>query len=530
MSSVVRDAVSSILLGYQVRWNDDDAPVALIEKSRRIGLSYGEAAGSVLHAAAQNGANVYYISYEKEMTQGFIKDCASWARAFGAAASEINEAIIEDEKKQIFTYSIRFPSGHEIKAFSSNPRNLRSKGRPGERLVIDEAAFVDDLPELLKSAMAMTMWGGKVRIISTHNGDENPFNELINDIRAGKYDGEFSLHRVTLDDAIEDGLYRRICEVTNQEWSEEGEKAWREGVIKRYRPNEDEELFCIPSRGGGTYLPRAMVEKCMVEAPVLRFEGSASFNEASEPTRRAEMDEWIEEHLLPVLATLNPLRRHVYGMDFARSGHLSVIAPMEIGIDLRKRVPFLVEMRNVPHKQQEQVLFAIVKRLPRFSGGAMDAGGNGSAIAEAAVDEFGSLVEGIHFSESWYRDNMPKFKRGFEDEEFIIPKDDDVLEDHRSIRMVRGVPRVPEVKTEKGAGKKNKGKRHGDSAIAICLADYASRQDTLPADGAQSAGPRETERGMEGYDGAAGDDGGWQITGTGYGTVRNDVLGNMDGF
>ena len=36
--------------------------------------------------------------------------------------------------------------------------------------MIDEAAFHDDLPELLKAALAFTMWGGVVRVISTHNG------------------------------------------------------------------------------------------------------------------------------------------------------------------------------------------------------------------------------------------------------------------------------------------------------------------------------------------------------------------------
>jgi hypothetical protein len=133
--------------------------VKIIEKSRRIGISYAEAADDVLYAASAEGANVYYISYNKDMTAGFINDCATWAKAFNAAAGQIEESLIEIEDKQILTYTIKFDSGHMIQAFTSNPRNLRSKGRPGERLLIDEAAFVDDIQELLKAAMAMTMWG-----------------------------------------------------------------------------------------------------------------------------------------------------------------------------------------------------------------------------------------------------------------------------------------------------------------------------------------------------------------------------------
>ena len=81
--------------------------------------------------------------------------------------------------QQILSFTINFDSGHKIQAFTSNPRNLRSKGRPGERLVIDEAAFVDDIKELLKAAMAMTMWGGQIRIISTHNGTDTQASNAV---------------------------------------------------------------------------------------------------------------------------------------------------------------------------------------------------------------------------------------------------------------------------------------------------------------------------------------------------------------
>lgn len=467
-------AADSILLPYQQRWISDPAPVKIIEKSRRIGLSYAEAADSVLHSAAASGANTYYISYDKEMTSGFIQDCAGWARAFQSAAGEIEESVIEQGEKQILTYAIQFDSGHKIQTFSSNPRNLRSKGRPGERLVVDEAAFVDDIGELLKSAMAMTMWGGHIRIISTHNGEENPFNGLINDVRAGRFD--YSLHRVTLDDAIDEGLFRRICQVTNQTWSAAAERTWREQLINRYKPNDDEELFCIPAMGGGAYLTRVLVEACMQPAPVIRFNGDRAFNAAPEPSRAVQMDDWIREELLPLLAGLDRNRRHTLGMDFARSGDLSVIAPMEIGSTLHRTVPLLVEMHNVPHKQQEQVLFAVGDRLPRLSGVAIDSTGNGSYIGEAAHDHWGSLVDQVMFTENWYRQNMPRYKARFEDHTITVPLNDDVLEDHRAFRLVNGVARLPRAKTDKA------GERHGDSAVAIALADTASEMDIVEID------------------------------------------------
>ena len=202
----------AVLMGYQQRWVADKSPLKVIEKSRRTGLTWGEAADDVLTAASNRsagGQNVYYIAYNQDMTIEYIQACAMWARAFNHAASEIEEGFWEDDDadKNIKTFTIRFPaSGFRIVALTSRPSNLR--GRQGT-IVIDEAAFHDQLDELLKAALAMLIWGGRVRVISTHNGVENPFNELVEDIRAGKRKG--TVHRVTFQEAVADGLYRRVC-------------------------------------------------------------------------------------------------------------------------------------------------------------------------------------------------------------------------------------------------------------------------------------------------------------------------------
>lgn len=59
--------------------------VLFIEKSRRIGLTWGLAAYAVLRAARQKkagGMDAMYISYSQEMTREFIDACAMWARAY----------------------------------------------------------------------------------------------------------------------------------------------------------------------------------------------------------------------------------------------------------------------------------------------------------------------------------------------------------------------------------------------------------------------------------------------------------------
>jgi phage FluMu gp28-like protein len=89
---------------------------------------------------------------------------------------EVEEVAIKDEDKDIAVYPRVLPPALKYGDCPSTARSLRSKQG---RVIIDKAAFVEDLGELRKAAIALQMWGGCVRILSTHNGDDNPFNELI---------------------------------------------------------------------------------------------------------------------------------------------------------------------------------------------------------------------------------------------------------------------------------------------------------------------------------------------------------------
>lgn len=463
-----------VLLGYQARWFEDESEVKIAEKSRRTGLTWAEAASNVITAAKpkkRGGHNVYYVGSRQEMALEYIAACALFAKAFNQLAGGVSEAIFKDEdgSKEILSYTIKFPnSGFKITALSSRPSNLR--GMQGD-VVIDEAAFHDSLHELLKAAMALTMWGARVRIISTHNGVDNEYNQYVQDARAGRK--PYSIHRITLDDALADGVYKRICYVTGKQWSPEAEQAWRDKTIANAPSKEaaDEEYFCIPSQSGGAALSRVLIESRMSKAyPVLRLSKDNSFNEWPQHLREAEVKDWCDDYLLPELQKLDPARMHAFGEDFGRLGDLTVIDPIVIESNLDRTVPFSVELRNIPFKQQEQVLFYIVDRLPRLIGGALDAGGNGMYLAEQARHRYGSnRIQEIKLSESWYLENMPKFKGALEDAKLTMPADDDQLNDLRALQVINGIIRLPKAKTEAGPNQ-----RHGDSAISKALAYFAS--------------------------------------------------------
>lgn len=471
--------VPAALLPYQQAWIADDSQLKIAAKSRRIGLTWAEAADDALIAASARtggGQNVYYIGYNMDMAIEFIEACAMWSRVFNYAASEVEEGeevfAEGNDERSIKTFTIRFASGFRIVALSSRPANLR--GKQGV-VVIDEAAFHGQLDELIKAALALLIWGGRVRVISTHDGDGNAFNELVNEVRSGKRSG--TVHRTTFREAVAEGLYQRVCLRLGTVWSAEAETEWVASVYAFYGDAASEELDVIPSQGSGAWLTSALIEARMRPWPVLRYTAPKGFELRPEAERFAVIQEWLELEVLPLLEALPLDCDHGLGADFARTGDLTVFAPFTITQTLKRRFPFLLELRNMPFRQQEQILNFICDRLPRLSAMALDGRGNGAALAEYAMQRYGS--ERVHIvmaTETWYREEMPPLKEAFEDDTIELPRDADVLRDLRSVKVIHGTPRVPDARSDSKDG----GQRHGDAAIAIALAHFASRNPGSP--------------------------------------------------
>ncbi|MFW5490420.1 MAG: terminase large subunit domain-containing protein [Desulfovibrio sp.] len=463
--------MSGTLLPYQDEWISDFSPVKFWEKSRRIGASWCDAADSALIAAKRKdagGMSTYYLSYNKDMTKQYVQDVAEWAQKYNLAASEVEELVLEKEEQDITIYQVRFASGFVVQGLSSNPSNLRSKQG---RVRIDEAAFVENLRELLKAAIALTMWGGDVAVISTHDGDDSEFNQYIQDIRAGKLN--YSLHRTTLDDALAAGLFRRICEVKGLLWSPEAEAAWKQSLLDDYGDDADEELYCIPKSSSGGFLTRALIENCMDSSiSVVRWQPPAS-DFVDWPLEQAEREvaDWCEEYLVPLLHSLPDHVRSYIGGDFGRSGDLSCFWPLLEQASLHLHTPFVLELRNCPFRTQEQILSFVIDRLKNFCGGALDARGNGQALAEYARQRYGaSRIAEVMLSETWYRENMPRLKAQFEDRTIDAPMDALILDDLRAFKMIKGVAKIPASRTKDATGQ-----RHGDAGIAAAMAVFAAK-------------------------------------------------------
>ena len=444
-----KEEILHSLLPYQARWVKDPAGLKVIEKARRVGISWAEAYDAVMHAGSKGGGNVYYQAYNLEMTRGFIEDCAGWAQRLQSRAGVLNETLMEQEGRAVRAFRIAFPSGHEILAMTSAPRAFRSKGRPGDLAIVDEAAFVDDLGEVLKAALAFRVWGGRAHVISTHNGEANPFATLCREIGEGGRPG--SLHRTTLKEALAQGLFRRIVEEQSRPWSAAAEAEWEGALRAEYGSHSSEELDCIPAAGGGAWLPWKAIRAC--EEPT-----------AGDPAAFAGG-----------AATM--------GVDVARRRDLWVAAVLEqVGDVLWLRD--LAVRQGIPFSQQRAIVGDLAARY-RPVRIAVDQTGMGEAVVEQLQEDLGrTVVEGVLMTGPRRLDVATALREAVEDRRLRIPPDGELRRDLHAVRAESGPTGAPRLLAERSGTD-----GHADRFWALALACTAARDGSASIGGA-SAGPR----------------------------------------
>jgi len=151
----------------------------IILKSRQLGISTLTAGYSLWSMVFREDFNVLVIAIKQETAKNLVTKVRvmhdllpTWLRV---GTSEDNRL------------SLRFKNGSHIKAVSSAPDAARSEAL--SLLVIDEAAFIDKLPEIWTSAQQTLATGGRAIMLSTPNGTGNVFHKTWVD--AEQQVGEF---------------------------------------------------------------------------------------------------------------------------------------------------------------------------------------------------------------------------------------------------------------------------------------------------------------------------------------------------
>ena len=93
---------------------------------------------------------------------------------------------------------------------------------------------------------------------------------------------------------------------------------------------------------------------------------------------------WCEDHIKPLLAELPRNGLGFVGGDFGRTGDLSAFLPLLQRQDLTRYVPFIIELRGMPFRQQLQLPLYLMDGLPTCVGAALDGRGLGAKMGGEA--------------------------------------------------------------------------------------------------------------------------------------------------
>lgn len=394
---------SSFFLPYQQAWIRDNSRLKVMEKGRQIGLSWSTAYGLV-RRKAQRGARVdaWVSSRDDLQARLFKEDCDKFGKILQVACEDLGEQVI-DKEKNISAYVLSFASGVRIHSMSSNPD--AQAGKVGDR-VLDEFALHPDPRKLWSIAYPGITWGGMLEVISTHRGEANLFNKIILEAREGGNPMGISLHRVTLQDALDQGFLAKLkSKLPEDDPRQAMDEAAYFDFIRAGCVDEEsflQEYMCVPADEQGAFISYDLIDGCTYG--------------------RGEIWE----------AALDPAGVYYMGVDVGRKHDLTVLSLLErtpYGLETRR----VLEMRNTKFSDQMAAIGRYAE-LPWVRRVCVDATGIGCMLAEELTARHGRKVEGVTFTNGVKEDLANTLRRAMEDRRLLIPDKPELISDLRSIR------------------------------------------------------------------------------------------------
>jgi phage FluMu gp28-like protein len=294
--------------------------------------------------------------------------------------------------------------------------------------------------EVLAAVNALLIWGGRVRVISTHNGVGNPFNAMVMEARAGK--SAFKLHRYTFDDAVRNGLYERVCLKRGAPATAAGKAEWEQLIRASYGSDKEaaaEELDCVPRQGGGAWLSFEVITQCEHE-------------DAGKPE----------------LYQGGPVK---IGNDIARRGDLWIAWVWErVGdVDWCREISVLRNATFAEHDAEMDRLVAFYRRVVYIG---MDQTGMGEKPVEDAQRRYSRIrVEGVQLVGAVRLNIATIARQSFEDRKVRIPAGQPELRaDLHKLKRVAGDTGQPRLIAERDA--EGHADRFWAAVLGLCGGDF----------------------------------------------------------
>lgn len=429
-----------IFLPYQSAWIQDTSRLKLMEKSRQIGLSWSTAYAAVERTAEQCARHDQWVSSRDDLqARLFVEDCKMWAGIMSIAAKDLGEIVIDD-KARITAYTIELASGKRIHSMSSNPD--AQAGKRGGR-VLDEFALHPDPRKLWSIAYPGITWGGSMELISTHRGSNNFFNGLIREARENGNPKKLSLHRVTLQDALDQGFLYTLQKMLppDDERQAMDEAAYFDFIRAGCADEESfrQEYMCDPADDDSAFLEYDLIASAEYSSGVdwKRTEGGTLYA----------------------------------GLDIGRKNDLTVLWVVEkLGDTLYTR--HVEALKGMRKSDQEAILYPWFAKCDRV---CLDYSGLGIGWGDDAQDVFGAYkIECITFTAPKKEALAYPVRGAMEDRRVRIPYDPKIRADLRAVTKQvtpSGTVRFTAERTADG---------HSDHFWALALALNAASQPTAP--------------------------------------------------
>lgn len=439
-----------IFLPFQSKWIKDESRLKLMEKSRQIGLSWSTAYAAVERTAVQGARHDQWVSSRDDLqARLFIEDCKMWGGIMNLAAKDLGERVI-DEKARISAYVLEFSSGKRIHSMSSNPD--AQAGKRGGR-VLDEFALHPDQRKLWAIAYPGITWGGGMEIISTHRGSHAFFNELVREIRERGNPKKISLHRITLQDALDQGFLFKLQQMLPADDERQAmDEAKYFDFIRAGCADEEsfrQEYMCDPADDDVAFLEYGLIT-------------AAEYSSGTDWQKCGS-------------------GRLFLGVDIGRKKDLTVLWVLEeVGDMLLTR--HVERLQNMRKSEQEKVIWPWIERCSRT---CIDATGLGIGWTDDAQDKYGERrVEGVTFTAAVKEALAYPLRGDLEDHKLRIPYDPKVRADLRMVTKVvtpAGNIRFTAERTPDG---------HADHFWALALAKHAASTPAAPIEFTSTGLPR----------------------------------------
>lgn len=446
-------APPGLFLPFQARWVTDNSRLKLMEKSRQIGISWSTAYAAVERTAAVgNRADQWVSSRDDIQARLFIEDCRKFTDVLQAAAQYLGEEVIDPDKR-LTAYVLSFANGARIHSMSSNPD--AQAGKRGGR-ILDEFALHPDPRKLWSVAYPGITWGGALEVISTHRGSHNFFNDLVREAREQGNPKGLSLHRVTLQDALDQGFLAKLqASLPPDHPVQDLDEAEYYDFVRRGCADEEsfrQEYLCDPADDDAAFLEYPTIMACEY--------------------RRDEAWEYG-------LDAARESRRLYAGLDIGRKRDLTVLWVLErLGDVLYTRA--VIRLQNMSKPDQEKILapwLALVNRT------CIDYTGLGIGWGDDAQARHGKYrIELVTFNQRVKEELAYPVRAAMEERSLRIPCDPAIRAALRAVTKTTGLGgnvRFTAERTPDG---------HADEFWALALAINAAQSPAVDYSAWRSAG------------------------------------------